>query len=42
MIGTKTIWLAVNAASGSNSDAALLALESAFGNAACTIARRLT
>lgn len=41
MIGTKTIWLAVNAASGSNSDAALLALETAFGNAACTIARRI-
>jgi hypothetical protein len=41
MIRGKTIWLAVNPASGSNSDASLLALEQAFGEAACPIGRRI-
>jgi hypothetical protein len=41
MIRGKTIWLAFNAASGSNSDAALEALEQAFGDAACIVARRI-
>lgn len=39
MISGKTIWLAFNAASGSNNDAALAALEQAFVDAACPIAR---
>lgn len=41
MFQGKTIWLAVNAASGSNSDGALAALERAFGESACIIARRI-
>jgi hypothetical protein len=41
MFSGKTIWLAVNAASGSNSETALAALDQAFDAAACTIARRL-
>jgi hypothetical protein len=41
MFAGKTIWLALNAASGSNNDAALGALEQAFGDAACTVARRI-
>jgi hypothetical protein len=41
MFEGQTIWLAVNAASGSNDDAALAVLEEAFGAASCTIARRI-
>ncbi|MBW8755743.1 MAG: diacylglycerol kinase [Sphingomonadales bacterium] len=41
MFDGKAIWLAVNAASGSNSDAGMAALERAFGDAACTIVRRI-
>ncbi len=41
MIHGKTVWLAVNAASGSNNEAALVALEKAFGEAGCVIARRI-
>jgi hypothetical protein len=41
MFSGKTIWLAVNAASGSNSDAALAALDRAFDAAACNLARRI-
>lgn len=41
MISGKTIWLAVNAASGSNNDGAVLALEEAFNDAGCKIARRV-
>lgn len=41
MISGKTIWLAVNAASGSNSEAALAALEQAFSDADYPIARRI-
>jgi hypothetical protein len=41
MFEGKTIWLAVNAASGSNNEAALATLEEAFAGAACTVARRI-
>lgn len=41
MFSGKNVWLAVNSASGSNSEAALEALEAAFGEAACTIARQI-
>ena len=41
MIRGKTIWLVANAASGSNSDGALAALDAAFGEANCLIDRRL-
>lgn len=41
MLEGKTIWLASNAASGSNSEAALRALDEAFGDAACMIGRRI-
>lgn len=41
MLEGKTIWLAVNTASGSNNDAALAALEAAFDEAGCTIGRTL-
>lgn len=41
MFEGKTIWLAVNAASASNDEAGLLALDKAFGDAACTIDRRV-
>jgi hypothetical protein len=41
MIHGKTIWLAVNAASGSNSDAAVAALDHAFREENCLIARRI-
>lgn len=39
MLNGKTIWLASNAASGSNSDAGLAALKQAFADAGCTIDR---
>lgn len=42
MFKGNTVWLAVNAASGSNSEAALLALDEAFANAGCAIGRRLS
>src|SRR5689334_7800485 len=42
MIKGKTIWLAVNAASGSNRDAAVPALERAFRDETCLIARRIS
>jgi len=41
MINGKTIWLAVNAASGSNNDDAVEALEQAFRDENCPIARRI-
>ena len=41
MTGTTTIWLAVNAASGSNSDTAVAALEQAFRDAGRPINRRI-
>lgn len=41
MFEGKKIWLAVNAASGSNNEAALEDLEQAFADAACVIARRI-
>jgi hypothetical protein len=41
MFQGKTIWLAFNTASGSNSEAALRALDEAFAEAGCTIARRI-
>jgi hypothetical protein len=41
MLEGKTIWLASNAASGSNSEEALRALDEAFGGAACMIGRRI-
>jgi hypothetical protein len=41
MFKGKTIWLAVNDASGSNNEDALGALDRALGEAACTIARRI-
>lgn len=41
MFEGKTIWLAVNAASGSNNDTALAELEQAFADAACVIERRI-
>ncbi|HEX8055110.1 MAG TPA: diacylglycerol kinase family protein [Novosphingobium sp.] len=41
MIHGKTIWLAVNAASGSNSDDAVAALEQAFRNENCLVGRRI-
>lgn len=41
MICGKTVWLAVNAASGSNNDAALRALEQAFAAAECDLGRRI-
>lgn len=41
MFEGKKIWLAVNAASGSNNDAALTELEQAFADAACLVARRI-
>ncbi len=41
MISGKTIWLAVNAASGSNSDDAVAALEQAFRDENCLIGRRI-
>jgi hypothetical protein len=41
MIHGKTLWLAANAASGSNSDEALAALDAAFITAGCPIARTI-
>lgn len=41
MISEKKIWLAVNAASGSNNDAAVTALEQAFRDEGCPISRRI-
>lgn len=41
MLEGKTIWLVVNAASGSNTDTAVATLEQVFGDAACLIARRI-
>jgi hypothetical protein len=41
MFTGKTIWLAFNTASGSNSEATLRALDEAFESAGCTIARRI-
>ena len=41
MLNGHTIWLIANAASGSNNEAALAALETAFAAAGCTIGRKL-
>lgn len=41
MLSGQTLWLAVNPASGSNSDEALAALEEGFGRHSCTIARTI-
>jgi hypothetical protein len=41
MINGKTIWLAVNAASGSNSDVAVAALDESFREENCPIVRRI-
>lgn len=41
MIQGKTLWLAANAASGSNNNAALAALENALGETGCLLARRI-
>ena len=41
MIHGKTLWLAANAASGSNNDAAMAALEAALGETGCVLARRI-
>lgn len=40
MLGDRTIWLVANAASGSNSEEALAALDAAFSEARCMIGRR--
>jgi hypothetical protein len=42
MISEKKIWLAVNAASGSNNDAAVTALERVFRDEGCPIGRRIS
>lgn len=41
MMQGKTVWLVANAASGSNSAAAVAALESAFAAAGCALARKI-
>jgi hypothetical protein len=42
MLSGRTLWLAVNASSGSNDEAALAVLREAFGEVGCTVARTVS